>query len=417
MTRNFEPKIVVIVVVIFVMVLFPWQSASGQANQQNEKQSVVDLAPVAELFADYVHPNVLARANIDSSSFGPTLQQVIESQERLVENERLVSELSIELEKQTASEAWLSKDLEVASTELDDVNHAVSVARDELAGLAIAAFQNPAHPRLLEYVATGEINSDPVLVRQASDQMKASHRDLLDDQQRKELRRQQLASSLLNIQESLARTRKDLDNSHTQIGVAQQTIAELTPQLISKVLLAQLTDLPFPVVVLDAYYKAQLSTAATKPDCQVSWSQLAGIGKVETVHGTYGSAVVTRDGRTSTKILGPQLDGDPFLAIPDTDAGQLDGNDVWDHAVGPMQFIPSSWSLYGADGNRDNIKDPHNIYDAALAAANHLCGSRNQLATPANFTRALLGYNRSVAYGNEVKHYVAEYSTALHLPG
>ncbi len=29
-------------------------------------------------------------------------------------------------------------------------------------------------------------------------------------------------------------------------------------------------------------------------------------------------------------------------AIRDTDAGQLDGDSIWDRAVGPMQFIPST---------------------------------------------------------------------------
>jgi len=41
-------------------------------------------------------------------------------------------------------------------------------------------------------------------------------------------------------------------------------------------------------------------------------------------------------------------------------------------AMGPMQFLPSTWKEYGVDGNRDgvaNIMDPE---DAVLAAAAYL---------------------------------------------
>ena len=46
-----------------------------------------------------------------------------------------------------------------------------------------------------------------------------------------------------------------------------------------------------------------------------------------------------------------------------------------------MQFIPSTWMIYGADGNGDGIKDPFNIFDAALAAANYLCDAGGDLST------------------------------------
>ena len=44
-----------------------------------------------------------------------------------------------------------------------------------------------------------------------------------------------------------------------------------------------------------------------------------------------------------------------------------------DRAVGPMQFLPASWARYGADGNGDGVRDPHQLDDAALAAAAYLC--------------------------------------------
>ncbi len=69
-----------------------------------------------------------------------------------------------------------------------------------------------------------------------------------------------------------------------------------------------------------------------------------------------------------------------------------------------MQFIPSTWKASGADGNGDGVADPHNYFDASLAAARYLCrGARGQpLDTEAGMRAAALSYNRSQRYANEV---------------
>ena len=101
-----------------------------------------------------------------------------------------------------------------------------------------------------------------------------------------------------------------------------------------------------PGVMLDAYERAARTLAATQPGCNLSWSILAGIGRIESGHASDGR--VNAAGNTLGPILGPRLDGSPGIAaIPDTDHGVLDGDTVWDRAVGPMQFIPSSWRRWG----------------------------------------------------------------------
>ncbi|NUR17802.1 MAG: lytic transglycosylase domain-containing protein [Dermatophilaceae bacterium] len=97
-------------------------------------------------------------------------------------------------------------------------------------------------------------------------------------------------------------------------------------------------------------------------------------------------------------VRGPALTGGSYAAIRDSDGGRYDGDPVWDRAVGPMQFIPATWRIWGADGNGDGIRDPQNIEDAALAAANYLCAGGRDLSQEADLRAAVLSYNHSQRY-------------------
>jgi hypothetical protein len=98
-----------------------------------------------------------------------------------------------------------------------------------------------------------------------------------------------------------------------------------------------------------------------------------------------------------------------FAAIRDTDGGTLDGDPVWDRAVGPMQFIPGTWARWQADGNVDGRLDPQNAYDASLAAARYLCAADRDLGTPAGLDAAVLSYNNSRSYLSLVRSWLSVY--------
>jgi membrane-bound lytic murein transglycosylase B len=164
-----------------------------------------------------------------------------------------------------------------------------------------------------------------------------------------------------------------------------------------------------PGTVLAAYQKAANDLAVAKPGCHITWPLLAGIGKVESAHASGGR--VDAAGNTRGKILGPVLDGGPGMAaISDTDQGRYDGNTQWDRAVGPMQFIPGSWAAFGADGNGDGVKDPHNIFDAARAAGDYLCSGGDDLSNPQGLVQAVLRYNHSMDYVSTVLRWMQSYS-------
>jgi murein DD-endopeptidase MepM/ murein hydrolase activator NlpD len=167
-----------------------------------------------------------------------------------------------------------------------------------------------------------------------------------------------------------------------------------------------------PAVVFSAYLAAQASAATVTPDCVVDWPVVAGIWKQESDHATIGGASVGTDGQVTPPIYGPTLDGSMrgTQTIPDTDGGALDGDPTWDRAVGPAQFLPSSWRAYGRDGNGDGIADPQNVYDAALSTVAYLClRSPGDYDNPEDLTWALYVYNNSERYVETVTGWIAYY--------
>src|SRR2546430_9803073 len=82
-----------------------------------------------------------------------------------------------------------------------------------------------------------------------------------------------------------------------------------------------------PARALIAYGNAELALRSISPGCHVSWTTLAGIGRIESNHGQFGGATLGEDGRSSTPIARLPLDGTAGPpAIPDTDGGTLDGD-------------------------------------------------------------------------------------------
>lgn len=158
-----------------------------------------------------------------------------------------------------------------------------------------------------------------------------------------------------------------------------------------------------PARALMAYGNAELVLRTTQPGCHLSWATLAGLGRVESNHGRFAGAVLREDGRPSKPIIGVPLDGSAGVkAIGDTDNGQFDGDPNVDRAVGPMQFIPSTWRRWTSDANLDGVGDPQQIDDAALAAGRYLCAGGRDLATPKDWWAAVFSYNNSVPYGQKV---------------
>ncbi|HEY4459135.1 MAG TPA: hypothetical protein VGN81_32780 [Pseudonocardiaceae bacterium] len=165
--------------------------------------------------------------------------------------------------------------------------------------------------------------------------------------------------------------------------------------------------LGIPGIVLQAYMKAQQTFAVTDPSCRLPWYLLAGIGKIESSQAENGE--VDAQGNTLRPILGPVLNGtNGSAAIPATALSyRLTGDPTWQRAVGPMQFLPSTWVEYGGTGN------PSNIFDAAMAAGRYLCNGGRDLSDPAQQAQAVFSYNHSNSYVAKVLLWANAYAKGV----
>lgn len=168
-------------------------------------------------------------------------------------------------------------------------------------------------------------------------------------------------------------------------------------------ILKTLSKSGIPAPALVAYQRAESLLSQADPACRVPWNLVAAIGRVESDHGRIGASSLHSDGLAKPSIIGPALNGDNGTArIPDTDKGKIDGDTVWDRAVGPMQFLPATWEAVGLDADGDGKKNPQDIDDAATAAAVYLCAGSGDLSQRSEVSAAVYRYNNSSSYVRKV---------------
>jgi membrane-bound lytic murein transglycosylase B len=278
-------------------------------------------------------------------------------------------------------------------------------------GFGAAAAMDPA----LDGDAVADVDHRRVLAESAA-------ADTLDDVAFVTARERELAADSARLAERAAVLdarlaelggRRDRLDAAVRRGGEERALAEVA--VAEERLNATVDGTDLSTLALDAYWRAAARLAGDSPSCGVRWWHLAGIGRTESRHGTYRGTRLGVDGRVSEPILGPPLDGsNGFAVVADSDGGLLDGTASTDRAVGPMQFLPSTWRAMGRDATGDGVADPQNIYDAALAAGLYLCRS-GPLVDEAALRRAYLTYNRSLVYVDTVLGHAGGYRESVPL--
>ncbi|MBM7831753.1 hypothetical protein JOE59_002458 [Agromyces cerinus] len=168
-----------------------------------------------------------------------------------------------------------------------------------------------------------------------------------------------------------------------------------------------------PKRALSAYALAHVMIAEEDAECGLDWATIAAIGAVESDHGRHGDSKLDSNGNAQPPIIGPALDGGADVArIDDTDDGEFDGDTKWDRAVGPMQFIPSTWQKWGSDGDGDGVADPNQIDDAALSTARYLCES-GEMTNSEGWRAAVFSYNHDNDYVDKIATVALEFADSV----
>ncbi len=263
---------------------------------------------------------------------------------------------------------------------------AISAGGSQVSALLGARNPSEARERLTSLQSIADITAA------AARDLEIANRKLSDDAKR-------AAEALGGATAEREHAQAFLTTMHTRFERANQTLEDA--RVAAGVGPRAVPDIPNRMLV--AYLRAAQWSARVAPACRMTWWVLAGIGRVESGHA--GSAAIGADGSTFPRIIGIALDGSNGTAvISDSDGGSLDNDTESDRAVGPMQFIPSTWRSSGVDASGDGVADPHNIFDATFAAARYLCAGARGLPvdTEAGFRAAAFSYNHSASYVQKV---------------
>ena len=225
-----------------------------------------------------------------------------------------------------------------------------------------------------------------------------------------------LQRQLVEIEDSLGQLSSKSQGLTASLQQLGEQLAQNEQRVAEARMSATVTGTDLSTGALDAYWRAAVALRVSNPNCAIPWWAIAGVGRTESKHGTYRGASLGRDGLVSPPIFGPELNGsNSFAIVRDSDGGALDGTATTDRAVGPMQFLPSSWKAVARDATGDGVADPQNLYDAALTAGVYLCRKGPGLNQEGPLRAAYFSYNRSQRYVDIVMSQAFDYQRSVPL--
>lgn len=388
----------------------------GEAEDEPE----APLPPLGEL--PEISP-ALADVALTSEGYDEVVAVRDDLADRQAAAEQEESEQDAAIEAATARDAELTEQIDAARARAERWEDEAARLDDDVRAVAVGSYMRgtgadvgplfsldaAAHNR----AATSSVTSESLAQRQVEELEHA----------RSEARRARSAETLSTairdgVRENLAAARVARDVARTEKERLGVELVDATAAIEDHRRLATVVGTEFPLVVLDAYWKATEVMSLIAPACGIQWWALAGIGKIESRHGTYGGAEVRADGSLTKAIIGIPLTGsNGTAAIGDSDGGLIDGDPTVDRAAGPMQFIPQTWVAYGTDGDGNGEVEIQNIYDAAASAARYLCAAAGSMADVPGLQRGYLAYNRSSAYVADVLAQAVRYGTEVQIEG
>lgn len=323
----------------------------------------------------------------------------------------------------TARDAELTEQIAAVREQAEHWEGEAARLDEEVRAVAVGSFVRGAganldplfelDPDAHDLEATAAVTSDSLARRQIRELERAR------DRARRARSEEELSLAIRDgVRDALAAARVARDEARADEVRLDAELVEATVAIEDERRLATVVGTDLPLVVLDAYWKAAALMRLLAPGCGISWWALAGIGKIESGHGTYGGAEVRADGSLTKPIIGIPLTGSGgTAAIGDSDGGLIDGDPTVDRAAGPMQFIPQTWVAHGVDGDQDGEVRIQDLDDAAASAAAYLCAAAGSMVDVAGLQRGYFSYNHSGDYVASVLGQAIRYGNAVEIEG
>jgi membrane-bound lytic murein transglycosylase B len=379
-------------------------SASGQGSPPTSAPPTpADTRPIWERIPDPRLSPGLVTMPVDSRAYRNAIAAWEQTLADLDETNRVIAESTATITTLGANRAAARDALEAARAELVTSLAEVDVLERSIDHLAVRRYVSGGVAvdaiNLITAPDPGTEVYDRAIAEQLSDAqltLRATTLDRADELDRAVAAR---TEELVAIGTALVETQATLDAATVRLAELTDLLPRREQAVRDRRMGATVTGTDLTLVALDAYVKAAAQVRDERSSCGMEWWMIAALGRIESRHGTIYGSEVRPNGQTSIRIIGIPLNGTRNTArIEDTDGGALDGDTEFDRAVGPMQFIPSTWETSRRDGNGDGDRDPHNLYDAATAAGAYLCARAGNVTSNDALRRAYLAYNRSSSY-------------------
>lgn len=396
------------------------QPGATTSTTEPSPPTEAELPPLGEL------PEI-ADGLADVALTSETYDEVFARREAVAEDraaaERREAAEAATIEEATRREAELTRQIDALQARAERWEAEAARLDDEVRAVAVGSYMRGAgtdvgplfaiDPEAHNRAATTSITSETLARRQVAELEEAR------SVARRARNQETLSTSIREgVRDAMSEARIARDEARAEKERLAIELVEATKAIEGQRRMATVVDADFPLVVLDAYWKAAETMRILAPGCGIQWWAMAGIGKIESRHGTYGGSEVRADGSLTKPIIGIPLTGSNGTAsIGDSDGGLIDGDPTVDRAAGPMQFIPQTWQAYGVDGDQNGTIEIQNLYDAAASAARYLCAAAGSMTDVAGLQRGYFAYNHSAAYVSSVLTQAVRYGNAVVIEG
>ena len=294
-----------------------------------------------------------------------------------------------ELQHAESSHALANADQSIATQSLKDDERTLEEDRSRFSAVAVHAYMGRGGS-----VETFNTDSLRVLAMSSS-RLRSGERAVLKAKE-----------NFSQSSKAVRETQVLMQQRQRRVSQLEGPVAEALEDLDS--LISQMVP-TLPGAAYRAYVRASARAEELDPRCRVAPALLVGIGRIMSNHGRTPNSTLTVAGATDSALRG--LVG--RIAI-DSDGGAIDGSTEKDVRVGPLQLTVRQWNEFAMHDD-PIIDSPEWLLSQAIAAAQLLCSSRddlgsiggvrrslNHLTDNSALTEAILGSARQSARSNDL---------------